>query len=84
MSIHGNGVRTHVQEFPISNNHRQNLVPPFIIREEGLVFKDTEKIHAMDSSVDYQSIYYPNLVIHIKMFLHSVFSYLSMSTLAIL
>ena len=38
-----------------------NLIPPFVMRYADLVVKDTEKIHAMDPSVGYHSIYFSTL-----------------------
>ena len=52
-----------------------NLIPPFIIREAGLVVKDTKKVHAMDPSMDNHSTYFPNFDISITLFIHGVLSY---------
>ena len=56
-----------------------NLIAPFILRESGLVVKETAKIHAMDPSMEDHSIYFPNFDIHITLFLHDILSYLSTS-----
>ena len=58
---------------------QNNLIPPFVIIEAGMVVKDTSRIHAMDPSVENNSIYFPNLNIIITLFIHGVFSYFTMS-----
>ena len=55
----------------------KNLIMPFIVRELGLLVKDTVKIHSMDPSMEYHSIYFTNFGIHITLFLLGVFSYIS-------
>ena len=65
---------------PIMDN---NLISPFIMREAGLVFKDTETIHSMDPYLENHSIYFTNVDIYITFFLHGVFSYLSVSKLSL-
>ena len=52
----------------------KKIILPFIMRETGLVFKDTEKIHAMYPSMEDHSIYSLNFGIHIMLFLHGVLS----------
>ena len=47
--------------------------------ESGLVFKVTSKIHPMHPSVEYQSIYFTSIKIHIMLFLYDVLSYFSTS-----
>ena len=47
------------------------IIPPFIMRESGLVVKDTEKF----TYIEDHSIYFPNFDIHITLFLHGVLSY---------
>ena len=52
-----------------------NLTLTLITREACLKVKDTAKFHAIDPSVEYNSIYFPNFDIHIRLFLNGVFSY---------
>ena len=47
--------------------------------EGGLMVNYTAKMHAMDPYVEDHSIYFTNFDIHIMLFLHGVFSYLSTS-----
>ena len=51
-----------------------NTILLFIMREVGLMVKDTEKIHAMDPSVEDHSIYLSNFDIRAMLFLNGVLS----------
>ena len=52
-----------------------SLIPPFILREAGIIVKDTAKIHVKDPSVEDHSIYIPDLELRIPLQLHGIFSY---------
>ena len=52
-----------------------NLVPPFILREAGLVVKDTPKIHMTNPERSDHSIYIPDKDLRITLSLRGVFSY---------
>ena len=54
-----------------------NIITLLIIREVVLVVKDTEKLHAMNPSVEDHRTYFPNLDISIILFLHDLLSYFS-------
>ena len=56
---------------PIMDN---NLIPPLIMRETGMVVKDIAKIHINNPSVDNHSIYFHNFRTLIMLFLRGVFS----------
>ena len=54
---------------------KNNLLPPFIMREAGLVINDTPKIHVVDPGVEYHSIYFPESKYQIPLSLSGIFSY---------
>ena len=54
---------------------RHNLVPPFMIREEGIQVNDTPKIQVNDPTTSDHSIYFPETDFHIPLSLWGVFSY---------
>ena len=56
---------------PIMDN---NLIPPLIMRETGMVVKVIAKIHINNPSVDNYSIYFHNFRTLIMLFLRGVFS----------
>ena len=58
----------------VINGVRTNLIPPFIMREAGLVVKDTAKIHCHEPSVEDHSIYDPRTQTRIHLSLQGVFS----------
>ena len=62
--------------FP-SMNH--NLVPPFIMREKGIIVNDIPKIHLDDPSVEDHSIYIKKYDVRIPLKLKGIFSYFETS-----
>ena len=54
---------------------KHNLVPPFIIREEGIQVNDTPKIQVNDPTTSDHSIYFPETDFRIPLSLWGVFSY---------
>ncbi len=53
----------------------QNLIPPFVMREAGIVVNDTPKIHMNDPTVEDHSIYFEETNFRIPMALWGTFSY---------
>ncbi len=53
----------------------QNLIPPFVMREAGIVVNDTPKIHVNDPTVEDHSIYFEETNFRIPMALWGTFSY---------
>ena len=58
---------------------KNNLIPPFIIREAGMQVLDTPKIHTKDPMVDAHSLYFEETNFRIPLQLWGVFSYFNMS-----
>ena len=56
-----------------------NLIPPFIMREAGIIVNDRPKIHSKDPGVDDHSIYFPESEFRITLTLNGVFSGFSTS-----
>ena len=56
-----------------SMNH--NLLPPFILRQGGIIVNDTAKIHCSDPSIDDHCILFPNSELRIPLKLNGIFSY---------
>ena len=54
---------------------KHNLVPPFMIREEGIQVNDTPKIQVNDPMTSDHSIYFPETDFRIPLSLWGVFSY---------
>ena len=54
---------------------RNNLLPPFILREAGVTVSDTPKIQMEDPTVDHHSIYFPETSFRIPLSLWGMFSY---------
>ena len=54
---------------------KHNLVPPFMIREEGIQVNDTPKIQVNDQTTSDHSIYFPETDFRIPLLLWGVFSY---------
>ena len=54
-----------------------NLIPPFILREEGLQVNERAKIHTEDPTADDHSIIFPTTNFQIPLQLFGVFSYFS-------
>ena len=52
-----------------------NLIPPFMLREAGIVVNDTPKIQVDDPTADDHSIYFPETQFRIPMSLWGIFSY---------
>jgi len=52
-----------------------NLIPPFMIREAGVVLNDTPKIHVKDPTVDDHAIMFPADDFRIPLKLYGIFSY---------
>ena len=52
-----------------------NLIPPFLMREAGLVVNDTAKIHIHDPDVSDHSIFFPNVSLRIPLSLWGTFSF---------
>ena len=55
---------------------RNNLLPPFILREAGVRVQDTPKIQVNDPTVEDHSIYFPETGLRIPLSLWGMFSYL--------
>ena len=49
-----------------------NLVPPFILRELGLIVNDTPKIHVEDPSMEDHTIFFPNYDVQIPLSLNGI------------
>ncbi len=58
---------------------RHNLLPPFILRQVGMVLNDTPKIHVAEPTVEDHSIMFPETGFRIPLLLYGVFSYFSTS-----
>jgi hypothetical protein len=54
---------------------QNNLIPPFMIREAGIILHDTPKMQVEHPTVDDHSIYFPETKFRIPMSLWGVFSY---------
>jgi hypothetical protein len=54
---------------------QNNLIPPFMIREAGIILNDTPKMQVEHPTVDDHSIYFPETKFRIPMSLWGVFSY---------
>ena len=54
---------------------KNNLIPPFMMEEAGVIVNTKPKIHVTDPSVDDHSIYFPETKFRIPMSLWGVFSY---------
>ena len=52
-----------------------NLLPPFVLREKGIICNDTAKIHVQDPGVDDHAIVFPETGLRIPLQLHGIFSY---------
>jgi hypothetical protein len=52
-----------------------NLVPPFILREAGLIVNETPKIHVEDPAIQDHSIYFEAFKLRIPLALWGIFSY---------
>ena len=57
---------------PSMNN---NLLPPFVLREAGIIVDDVPKIHVDDPDVEHHSIYFTETGLRIPLSLWGVFSY---------
>ena len=54
-----------------------NLIPPFLLREAGIIVNDKAKIHVADTTVDNHAIVFPTTGFRIRLMLWGVFSYFS-------
>ena len=54
---------------------KNNLIPPFIMREKGVQVKDTPKIHISEPDEDEHAIVFPETKLRIPLQLWGVFSY---------
>ncbi len=59
---------------------QNNLIPPFMMREAGLIVYDTPKIQVQDPTEKHNSIYFPETKIRISMSLCGVLPYFPTST----
>ena len=57
-----------------------NLIPPFIMREAGLIVNDTPKIHVLEPSIQDHSIYFKDEKVRIPLSLSGIFSYFNTRT----
>ena len=57
---------------------RNNLIPPFVMREAGIRVNDTPKIQTSDPTEEDHSIYFPDNDFRIPLSLWGVFSYFNM------
>ena len=53
-----------------------NLIPPFVIREAGIMLNDTPKIQIDDPGVEHHSIYFEDTKFRIPLSLWGTFSYI--------
>jgi hypothetical protein len=53
----------------------QNLIPPFVMREAGIVVNDTPKIHMKNPTIEDHSLYFEETSFRIPMALWGTFSY---------
>ena len=54
-----------------------NLIPPFLLREAGIIVNDKAKIHVADPTVDNHAIVFPTTGFRIRLMLWGVFSFFS-------
>ena len=52
-----------------------NLIPPFIMREAGVIVNDTPKIHVDQPTKEHHSLYFKEENLRIPLSLHGIFSY---------
>ena len=52
-----------------------NLIPPFILREAGIMVNDTAKIHVIDPTIEDHSVFFPKVNLRISLALEGIFSY---------
>ena len=56
-------------------SNKNNLIPPFIMREAGLVVNDTPKIHCQEATVEDHTVYCKEHDLRIPLMLDGIFSY---------
>ena len=56
---------------------KNNMLPPFILREAGITINDKAIIHLSDPSMDNHAIEFPETGFRIPLSLRGVFSYFS-------
>jgi hypothetical protein len=54
---------------------QNNLIPPFMMREAGIIVSDTPKIQVGNPTEEHHSIFSPGTQLRIPMSLWGVFSY---------
>ena len=54
-----------------------NLIPPFLLREAGIIVNDKAKIHVADPTVDNHAVVFPTTGFRIRLMLWGVFSFFS-------
>lgn len=52
-----------------------NLIPPFILREAGIIVSDAPKIHVKNPTVNDHSLFFPGVDVRISLSLMGIFSY---------
>jgi hypothetical protein len=52
-----------------------NLVPPFLLREAGLIVNETPKIQVVDPDISDHSIYFDGTKLQVPLALWGIFSY---------
>ena len=52
-----------------------NLIPPFLMREAGVVVNDTPKIHTEDPGIDNHTLWFPDQKARMPLQLNGIFSY---------
>ena len=53
---------------------KNNLIPPFMMREAGIVVNNAPKIHSRPPTVEDHFIYFPSTNLRITMVLNGIFS----------
>jgi len=57
------------------HNMDHNLVPPFILREAGVLINDVPRIHVQEPTENDHAIVFPDEILRIPLQLHGIFSY---------
>jgi hypothetical protein len=80
MSLHGKGIHStfcNALHVPSMNN---NLIPPFVMRETGIIFNDTLKIQVKEPTAEDHTILFEDSNFRIPLSLWGIFSYFPTST----
>ena len=56
-----------------------NLIPPFMMREAGVIVNDTPRIHVDDPTNEDHTLYFPEEKVRIPLYLSGIFSYFETS-----